>query len=1573
MRASMEEDLQQIADIQDLKLAKNKRTSRKGKLTLLFGYLRSIDTTSANLLRTSEIQRKLDEALRSSSLFDALQDRVEQLSASVPNFDMEVEQSQAASQRDENDMLIKKLETKLHIATLFYKGEALLEDMTDYHKRNSYTGSSAIRALSQLTKDLRQYREESGPYRSIEEIGTMCRNLGDLLNEITERVDEGDKSYSEKSTSESVTPARIQPYSKLHLDPPTFSGKPVDWADFIRMFSAAMDKNDDYLVDAEKSCFLLKAMTTEESRAIVRRTARGPDSYNSALEALKDQYGRPRMVYPHHVRALLKPDNYTYDLAGIRRMLAVWGEHMYGLELNKGNTLDQFLAVILLDRLDEGMKFDWNKQAQDLKDPPSVREMLKYFEKRQFGMEEVKRPSSNFVRPHHSKKPKVALVAEGQTPTVPKCYICKENFHPTFRCSKFLSWDTARRIKHSKSNGLCLNCLSKSHVLKDCHSQKCCRHCYGRHHTLLHQDATPSGEEATKEATSNDVRCLRVQTVQNAILLTAITEVSDGPCRQRVRALLDSGAAVSLVTEKLAKRLKSKRHSHPLDITGIAGGMRSKGYVCLNFASVNRSQEDFITAKCYVVPSLPIITAPTNVDQLLQLPVIKGKTPIADPNLGGQTDVLLGMSDFTRTIRGFDRSQDGSILTFKTIFGWTLGGTVRDNAASTHVFKVVGEESRADEMLQKLWQLEQFPDNSPLTVDEQLAVTHFADNHEVLPSGRFSVRLPRKCPASVLGESRSVAVRRYLQNERALRKKGQLLQFEDVLREYESLDHAEIVPLPEIEKPVTNIFYLPVHGVAKETSTTTKLRAVFDASAKSSTGISLNDQLLTGPNVYPLLSTVINRFRVHSIALTADVSKMFREICLHPDECDYHRFLLRDTAGELRDLRMKRLTFGVSSSPFLATQVLRQLAENHRHQFPEAAEVVLNSFYVDDCLTGASTVKLAIQLREQLCQLLQIAGMLLRKWRSNSVDLLATVPEELKESGDLIITEPTMSLKTLGIHWDVRLDNLHVAVPSIEDLPSPTKRDIASSAAKVFDIMGWYSPSILIVKLLLQKLWRRKIGWDDVIPQDIADLWCSWKDQLGELTTNPLQRRFSQTDLPIFNRQLHGFADASGVAYGGVVYLRILFVDASVCVSIVTAKSRVAPVDAPSIPRLELCAAKLTADLLKATAADLSIPAEDMFAWSDSTSVLGWINKPSGNFKAFVAHWVASIQETVPSGQWRHVPTTDNPADIASRGTLPRDLIGHRLWWHGPTWLSLPPIRWPPPVQKLPIEKLTELKPTSNVLQAEAPDYQLWLNYSSYTKLIRVVAWCRRFIHNCSAKSKQELCSTLTHLEVAEARKALYRAAQRQSYQETLVALREGKVIGKTNPLHCLFPHIAKDDLLRVGGRVRKADQFKVPQDLILLDVRHPLVRLMLQTLHQETNHSGPATLLAILSEQFYITGVKRFLKSISRKCVKCQKAYARTQNQQMGMLPSVRTTPAPAFLSVGIDFAGPFSFNEGTQGDPQSSRLMHVSMSACTPKLCMLNCVQSLPLKHSWPHSVDSAQDEEHRVMCTLITVRIS
>ena len=134
------------------------------------------------------------------------------------------------------------------------------------------------------------------------------------------------------------------------------------------------------------------------------------------------------------------------------------------------------------------------------------------------------------------------------------------------------------------------------------------------------------------------------------------------------------------------------------------------------------------------------------------------------------------------------------------------------------------------------------------------------------------------------------------------------------------------MPSSELEKPI-DVYYLPVHGVFKNSSSTTKVRAVFDASAKTSSGSSLNDTLETRPNLYPLLADVLIRFRNHRIGLSADISKMFREILLHPEDRDLHRFMMKDGKGQLQDYRMKRLTFGVKSSPYIATQVIQHLAE----------------------------------------------------------------------------------------------------------------------------------------------------------------------------------------------------------------------------------------------------------------------------------------------------------------------------------------------------------------------------------------------------------------------------------------------------------------------------------------------------------------------------------------------------------------------------------------------------------------------------------------------------------------------
>ena len=260
-------------------------------------------------------------------------------------------------------------------------------------------------------------------------------------------------------------------------------------------------------------------------------------------------------------------------------------------------------------------------------------------------------------------------------------------------------------------------------------------------------------------------------------------------------------------------------------------------------------------------------------------------------------------------------------------------------------------------------------------------VRHFESNHARSKEGRFIVPLPKDPKARPVGESRSQAVKRFLSLERLLNQKGCFQEFDTVMQEYLNLKHAEAVPSPDLNKPTELTFYLPMHAVYKASSTTTKIRAVFDASAKSSTGVSLNDTLLVGPTIHPPLVDVLLRFRLYPVALTADVSKMYRAIELTDADKDLHRFVWRsNSSNPLKDYRMTRVTFGVSASSFAANMAVKQNAIDYTHDFPLAAEVVHKSFYVDDCLTGATDSKSALLLQQQLTELFSHGGFVLRKW-----------------------------------------------------------------------------------------------------------------------------------------------------------------------------------------------------------------------------------------------------------------------------------------------------------------------------------------------------------------------------------------------------------------------------------------------------------------------------------------------------------------------------------------------------------------------------------------------------------------
>ena len=234
----------------------------------------------------------------------------------------------------------------------------------------------------------------------------------------------------------------------------------------------------------------------------------------------------------------------------------------------------------------------------------------------------------------------------------------------------------------------------------------------------------------------------------------------------------------------------------------------------------------------------------------------------------------------------------------------------------------------------------------------------------------FVVPIPKKPSPPSLGESRSQAVRRFLSLKRSLRSKGEFNALDSVIQEYFHLKHAEPVADADLDKPVEQVFYLPIHAVKKESSTTTKIRAVYNASAKSSSNTSLNNILQVGPTIHPPLIDVLLRFRLHQIVLTSDVSKMNRAIELEEFDRNLHRFVWRSHPDDqLRDYRMTRVKFGVSASSFAANMSVKQNALDHKLDYLKAADVVETSFYVDDCQTGAESVDEAIDLHQQLVAL----------------------------------------------------------------------------------------------------------------------------------------------------------------------------------------------------------------------------------------------------------------------------------------------------------------------------------------------------------------------------------------------------------------------------------------------------------------------------------------------------------------------------------------------------------------------------------------------------------------------------
>ena len=344
-----------------------------------------------------------------------------------------------------------------------------------------------------------------------------------------------------------------------------------------------------------------------------------------------------------------------------------------------------------------------------------------------------------------------------------------------------------------------------------------------------------------------------------------------------------------------------------------------------------------------------------------------------------------------------------------------------------------------------------------------------------------------------------------------------------------------------------------------------------------------------------------------------DIKEMLSQISLRKEDRRFHRFLWRDLELDVepRTYESTRLVFGDTSTPFLAQKVLLYHAKRHRKRFPETAHVIKSDIYIDDVMTGAETEEDAAELLNQLRNLLHEGGFSIRRWCSNEARVLDSIPFEDRVStispkdGTLLPT-----VKTLGLTWNAQQD-VFAFNSTVRPGGVCTKRIVLSKVSTIFDPLGFLAPFVIRAKIGIQMCWRLGVGWDDPLPENMAASWKkNWIEELKQLELT-VKRCYREEKKILVEASVHTFSDASEQAYGAVSYLRLVYADETVSVSFIAAKTRVAPLRAVSLPRLELLGAHLGMQLSTKVGASLGIPVQQHTFWTDSLKTLYWIRGDS--------------------------------------------------------------------------------------------------------------------------------------------------------------------------------------------------------------------------------------------------------------------------------------------------------------------------------------------------------------------------
>ncbi|XP_053686216.1 uncharacterized protein LOC128735749 [Sabethes cyaneus] len=1387
-------------------------------------------------------------------------------------------------------------------------------------------------------------------------------------------IEEGDDQFQ-------LSRSQVAARQAVSRDLPTFSGSPEEWPIFLSMFNSTTTMCG--FTEEENLVRLQRSLKGKAYEAVKCRLMH-PGNVGGIMDTLRMLYGQPEVIIHSLIGKISSLPAIREERLETLVDFAVSVQNFCATVESCG--LDEYMYNVtllhqLVSKLPPSIKLSWatHRKTQLTVNLATFSEWLYNLAEAASSVTfptislEVK-PDRNDV--HRTKKRDSYLNAHSEliapqdvephpfskmaidsqsTPTKETCPVCKGNCKSVDKCKRFHEFSRDARWAVVREFGLCRTCLRQHKG--SCKAKPCGRDgCTYRHHELLHNEQreinhAPSDNQQSAQPNASEFGhgCNIHRTTSNPVLFRYLPVVLSTPEKEvHTYAFLDEGSALTLLDQELADELELTGIPSSLCLRWTGGAQRHEKdshIVKLHIAGSHRKDKKFHLEDVRTVNQLMLPPQTLDLDELVRSHPYLKKLPLESYH-DARPRILIGMkhAQLGLTLKSRE-GKLGQPIAMKTRLGWTVCGGLGIGQTPNmfhYVFHVNSCNEETDEDLHQAmkdyFSLDSIgvvkPAKVLLSSEEERAQsllqsrTHFnGERYETVLLWRYDdIRLP---------DNREMALRRHQLLEKRLEKDKQLAEvLQQKIADYVAKGYIRKLSSGEVKQECK--WFLPVFPVTNPNKPG-KVRIVWDAAAKAH-GKSLNSALLKGPDLLSSLFAILLRFRLHPVAVTGDIREMFHQVLISEKDQRYQCFFWTDKDGNFVVYAMKVMTFGACCSPSSALYVKNINAKRFKDEYPEAYEAITKSHYVDDMLISVASEEDAIQTAKDVKYVHAQGGFVMQNWISNSRRVTSALQEVSTKERSLDLSSELSTEKVLGMWWNTTTDAFTYKVgwnrygeALLKGKRRPTKREVLRVLMSIFDPLGLLAHFLAYLKFLLQDIWRSGISWDEEIDDDTFANWITWLKVLPDVENVQISRcystrySFAEAD----EIQLHTFVDAGRNGMAAVCFIRFVKKGSIHC-SLVTSKTRVAPLKLTSIPRLELQAAVIGTRLARTIIETLAMKVTKRFYWTDSRDVLCWLNSDHRRYTQFVGFKVTEILESTEAYEWHYVPSKLNVADDGTKRDKLPDLSSQSRWFNGPDFLWATEDKWPQPVTR---NESTEAELVASLLvHCAFPDPVISVtDYSSWQRLRNVVARVLRFTANCRSKKQKELFATrlagpLGERELCAAEVYLIRLAQQEGYPEEVSILQNlpqnsnTQITGlpKSSSLYKLTPWLDGHGILRMRTRIAACqyttEDAKTP---IILPRKHHITTLIISHYHNKYHHQNHETVINELRQKYQISRIRACFKQVRKDCQRCKIKNAVPNPPFMADLPPGRLAAYQRpFTHTGIDYFGPIEVVVGRRAE---------------------------------------------------------